>query len=200
MPAPALRPSARLVGAAQRLLCRSKWSPAAAAAAQSQLDGEQLEAAAAFVRDFVGSRSAIVAITGAGISTDSGIPDYRSPGRPPHRPLMHQEFMRTHANRQRYWARSLFGYRQVHEARPNAAHFAIAEAERRGHIAQIITQNVDGLHQAAGAKNVLQLHGSIHRIVCTTCGFRQARLTLLRAIAAPTSNALCARSIPRWIL
>eukprot|EP00043_Microstomoeca_roanoka_P024688 m.6438 g.6438 ORF g.6438 m.6438 type:complete len:275 (-) comp4812_c0_seq2:52-876(-) len=121
------------------------------------------------VQDLVRASSRIAVLTGAGISTESGIPDYRSPGRPPYRPLQHREFMTSEYTRKRYWARSLIGYPKLSSALPNAAHFALADFAETGKLATIITQNVDCLHQKAGAEHVLNLHGSIHEVVCLQC-------------------------------
>jgi len=111
----------------------------------------------------------VLVLTGAGISTESGVPDYRSPGRPPHRPTSHQQFMAAHATRQRYWARSLQGYFSLSQARPNGAHYALSYAQRVGKLAGIVTQNVDGLHEASGSSNVLHLHGTIEKVRCMSC-------------------------------
>lgn len=120
----------------------------------------------------------IVLLSGAGISTDSGIPDYRSPGRPPHKPMTHSEFMATHQQRSRYWARSFVGYEFMSSRAPNIAHTTIAAAQEAGQIHSIITQNVDGLHQKAGSHNVLDLHGNLHSVKCMSCGQTSSRQVL----------------------
>ena len=111
-------------------------------------------------------------LTGAGISTGSGIPDYRDEHgawkRPA--PVNFQDFMAHAATRQRYWARSLAGWPVFSQARPNLAHRALAQLEQAGFVQATITQNVDGLHQAAGSKTVYELHGSTLRNYCTRCG------------------------------
>ena len=114
----------------------------------------------------------IVALTGAGCSTESGIPDYRGIDTPPRArpPMQHREFVDRADNRQRYWARSLLGWPKLAAARPNAAHVALAELERAGVIAGVITQNVDGLHGAAGSRDVVELHGALARVRCLACG------------------------------
>jgi NAD-dependent SIR2 family protein deacetylase len=119
----------------------------------------------------------IVLLSGAGLSTESGIPDYRGPTGRARRaePMTYQTFVGGAAARQRYWARSHVGWQHVARAAPNAGHRAVAELERRGLVAGIITQNVDGLHQAAGAREVIELHGSLDRVVCLACGQRTAR-------------------------
>ena len=114
----------------------------------------------------------VVALTGAGCSTESGIPDYRGVDTPPRTraSIQHREFVDRADIRQRYWARSLLGWPRLADARPNAAHFAIAELERAGAIAGVITQNVDGLHGAAGSREVVELHGALARVRCLACG------------------------------
>ena len=111
----------------------------------------------------------ILAITGAGISTDSGIPDYRGAGRVARHPLTFDEFMGSEANQARYWARSYVGWSRVALAQPNAGHFALANAQAQG-LFSLITQNVDGLHQKAGSNPVLELHGRLDQVLCTGCG------------------------------
>jgi len=121
----------------------------------------------------------VTSLTGAGISTESGIPDYRGPeGKQRVTPMMYQEFVGAVANRQRYWARSFVGWRRFAAAEPNAGHYVVAEMQRAGLLNAVITQNVDGLHQRAGARDVLELHGSLARVVCLDCGNRSARAEL----------------------
>jgi len=125
----------------------------------------------------------VTVLSGAGLSTESGIPDYRGPSGQARRtgqPMTYQEFTGSAAARQRYWARSHLGWRHVTGAAPNAGHHAVAALERAGFVAGIITQNVDGLHQAAGttADAVTELHGSLHRVVCLSCWERTPRETL----------------------
>ncbi|GID27328.1 NAD-dependent protein deacetylase [Paractinoplanes brasiliensis] len=114
----------------------------------------------------------VVVLSGAGLSTDSGIPDYRGPSGSARRstPMTFQAFTRDPVARRRYWARSHLGWRTIGEARPNDGHRAVAELQRRGVIGGIVTQNVDGLHQAAGAAEVVELHGNLARITCLDCG------------------------------
>lgn len=112
-----------------------------------------------------------VALTGAGCSTESGIPDYRGQGRAgPRNPIQHDAFLRRPEVRQRYWARATLGWSRFSGARPNAAHRALAALERAGHLAGIITQNVDRLHHAAGSLRVVELHGALAEVRCLACG------------------------------
>ena len=126
----------------------------------------------------------VFVLTGAGASTDSGIPDYRDEhGAWKHRPPMQiREFTGTLAARRRYWARSLVGYARLARARPNAAHHALAELERHSRLSLTVTQNVDGLHAAAGSRDVLDLHGRIDRVVCLGCRRTLPRLELQAAL------------------
>lgn len=113
----------------------------------------------------------VVALTGAGCSTESGIPDYRGVDTPPRKrpPIQHREFVDKPEMRRRYWARSLIGWPKIAAARPNATHHALAALEHAGVITGMITQNVDGLHQAAGSADVVELHGALARVRCLAC-------------------------------
>lgn len=119
----------------------------------------------------------VLALTGAGVSTDSGIPDYRGPGGSlsKHPPMTYQEFRHDPQASHRYWARSFVGWRLMDQAAPNRSHFALVELEQQGHINGVITQNVDGLHAAAGTKNLLALHGDLATVMCLNCGFKEDR-------------------------
>lgn len=108
-------------------------------------------------------------LTGAGVSTDSGIPDYRGPGSPVRTPMTYQEFVRTADGRQRYWARSHVGWSSMWRAEPNAIHRMLVAMQADGRLTGLITQNVDGLHEAAGHSDVIDLHGRIDRVVCLAC-------------------------------
>jgi NAD-dependent SIR2 family protein deacetylase len=132
----------------------------------------------------------VLILSGAGLSTESGIPDYRGPTGLARRaePMTYQTFRGSAAARRRYWARSHLGWRHVARAVPNAGHHAAAELGRRGLLAGIITQNVDGLHQAAGARQVVELHGSLDRVVCLGCGGRSSRDELDRRLQAANSG------------
>src|SRR5215218_3997800 len=120
----------------------------------------------------------VVALTGAGLSTDSGIPDYRGPDSPPRSPMTYSEFVSGVPAQQRYWARSHVGWRTVGTARPNAGHRALAALEAGGVVEAVITQNVDGLHSEAGSRNIVDLHGRIADVVCLRCGDRSSRAVL----------------------
>ncbi|HEY6496563.1 MAG TPA: NAD-dependent protein deacetylase [Trebonia sp.] len=124
------------------------------------------------------NRGRVAVLSGAGLSTESGIPDYRGPSGQARRagqPMTYQAFTGSTEARQRYWARSHLGWRHITGASPNDGHRAVAALERAGLVSGIITQNVDGLHQAAGAGSVTELHGSLHRVVCLSCWSRSAR-------------------------
>lgn len=110
------------------------------------------------------------ALTGAGVSTDSGIPDYRSPDSPARSPMTYQQFVADEAFRRHYWARNHVGWQHVDRTEPNAGHRALVTLEERGILRGIITQNVDLLHEDAGSRNVIDLHGRYDRVVCLQCG------------------------------
>lgn len=120
----------------------------------------------------------LVVLTGAGLSTDSGIPDYRGPGSPRRTPMTYQEFVSGERAQRRYWARSHVGWARMAHAAPNDGHHALAGLERRGALVGLITQNVDGLHTAAGSRAVIDLHGRIADVVCLGCRRRCSRREL----------------------
>ncbi|MFF8952436.1 NAD-dependent protein deacetylase [Streptomyces sp. NPDC014940] len=130
------------------------------------------------------SAGGVLVLSGAGISTESGIPDYRGEGGSltRHTPMTYQEFTADARARRRYWARSHLGWRTFGRARPNAGHRAVAAFERHGLLAGVITQNVDRLHQAAGTEDVVELHGSLDRVVCLSCGALSPRRELARRL------------------
>jgi len=153
---------------------------------------------------FIDRHPRLFVLTGAGCSTASGIPDYRDAAGEWKRrqPITYQDFVTHDRSRQRYWARSLAGFRRLRTARPNDAHHALAALERRGHVAGLVTQNVDGLHQAAGSQEVIDLHGRIDTVRCLACGRRSSREHLqvelerrnpafaaLEAVEAPDGDA-----------
>jgi NAD-dependent SIR2 family protein deacetylase len=123
-------------------------------------------------------------LTGAGVSTDSGIPDYRGEGAPKRTPMTFQQFLADDRYRKRYWAGSHLGYRRFAAARPNAGHRALAALEAAGAANGVITQNVDGLHKQAGSQRVVDLHGSMDRVVCLVCGQVFAREAITARIDA----------------
>jgi NAD-dependent SIR2 family protein deacetylase len=117
-----------------------------------------------------------VALTGAGCSTESGIPDYRGGGRTgPRNPIQHDAFMKRPEVRRRYWARATLGWERFSGAEPNAGHRALAALEDAGHLAGVITQNVDRLHQRAGSRRVVELHGALAEVACIRCGGGEPR-------------------------
>jgi len=124
----------------------------------------------------------IAVLSGAGLSTDSGIPDYRGAGRVVRKPMTFQEFLADPGKRQRYWAGSHLGWRTFAAARPNDGHRALAALEDRGVVTGVITQNVDGLHLRAGSRRVVEIHGSMDRALCLTCGQVFARADLAATI------------------
>jgi NAD-dependent SIR2 family protein deacetylase len=128
----------------------------------------------------------VVVLSGAGLSTESGIPDYRGPSGAARRatPMTYQAFTRDPVARRRYWARSHLGWRTIGDAHPNAGHRAVARLQQLGVLDGIVTQNVDGLHSAAGARDVVELHGNLARIVCLDCGERTGRQELERRLDA----------------
>jgi NAD-dependent SIR2 family protein deacetylase len=120
----------------------------------------------------------VLVLTGAGVSTDSGIPDYRGPGAPRRTPMTFSEFVSGPKAQQRYWARSHLGWRRMSGSEPNAGHRALATMERQGRVCAVITQNVDGLHGRAGSEVVVDLHGRVADVVCLTCRDRSSRVAL----------------------
>ena len=125
------------------------------------------------------SGGGVLVLSGAGLSTESGIPDYRGPdGQRRVQPMQYSEFVGSSAARQRYWARSYVGWQRFSSAGPNAGHRAVAVLQQAGVVGPVITQNVDGLHQAGGAVDVTELHGALERVVCLTCGDRTGRWDL----------------------
>ena len=146
----------------------------------------------ASLRDFVDRHQRLFVLTGAGCSTNSGIPDYRdSDGKWKRQPpVTYQAFMAEEATRQRYWARSLIGWQRFGRARPNAAHAALARLETMGKSELVLTQNVDRLHQAAGNEAVIDLHGRLDLVRCMGCGQKTTRAELQGRLA---------RSNPSWL-
>ncbi len=152
------------------------------------------------LQQFIDNQPRLFVLTGAGCSTDSGIPDYRDRDgqwkRAP--PVTYTAFMHEPATRQRYWARSMIGWRRFGSARPNATHRALVQLERRGQVELLVTQNVDRLHQRAGSQNVIDLHGRLDQVRCMSCKQRFARGTFQRWLLArnPTWAQLDAADAP----
>ena len=121
-----------------------------------------------YAREQLAGKSILV-LTGAGVSTESGIPDYRGEGKTERHPMTFDVFMGSEQARARYWARSYVGWSVIANAKPNGSHFALAQAESLGRISHIITQNVDSLHQQAGSKKVTELHGRLDKVICMSC-------------------------------
>ncbi|MGC4892780.1 NAD-dependent protein deacetylase [Micromonospora sp. DT31] len=142
----------------------------------------------------------VVVLSGAGLSTESGIPDYRGPSGVArrHTPMTYQTFVGDAAARRRYWARSHLGWRMISGAAPNDGHRAVARLQRAGLLGGIITQNVDGLHSAAGATGVVELHGRLAEVVCLDCGNTTGRDEVHRRLteANPGFDARAARVNP----
>lgn len=130
------------------------------------------------------SRRSVVALTGAGMSTDSGIPDYRGPDSPPRNPMTYQQFMGDADFRRHYWARNHLGWRHMDATRPNAGHRALAALERSGTVRGVLTQNVDLLHTKAGSREVIDLHGSYLQVRCMGCERRTSRIALAERLEA----------------
>ncbi|MCY1015616.1 NAD-dependent protein deacetylase [Pyxidicoccus sp. MSG2] len=145
---------------------------------------EATEGVETLVRLLRGRRT--VVLTGAGCSTESGIPDYRGPGTRARarNPIQHREYLTRPEIRARYWARSLLGWPRFSSAKPNAAHHALAQMERNGLVPGLITQNVDRLHHAAGSSRVIELHGALARVRCLDCGAQEARVDLQERLFA----------------
>ena len=140
--------------------------------------GADLDAAARGSHRRAGSRCS----AGAGVSTDSGIPDYRGPNSVPRTPMTFQAFLADAEARKRYWAGSHLGWQRFARAAPNAGHFALAELESAGVLSGILTQNVDALHERAGSARVVNLHGRLDRVRCLSCGQVYARDAISRQI------------------
>ena len=135
--------------------------------------------------DLVGDGQVVV-LSGAGLSTESGIPDYRGPtgAARPATPMTFQAFVGSGAAQRRYWARSHLGWRRIAHAQPNDGHRAVTALQRLGLLSLVVTQNVDGLHTIAGAREVVELHGNLDRVVCLACGERTARELLHARLTA----------------
>ena len=139
----------------------------------------------------------VMVLTGAGVSTESGVPDYRGPkgSLSRHRPMTYQEFRHDPAASHRYWARAFVGWRVMDAARPNRTHYALVELERAGLLSGLVTQNVDGLHKEAGQNNVVALHGDMQHVMCLNCGNAEERE--LFDVRAETLNP---GFLARWVV
>ncbi|MGH8912574.1 MAG: NAD-dependent protein deacetylase [Acidimicrobiia bacterium] len=131
-------------------------------------------------------RGGVLVLSGAGLSTDSGIPDYRGPTGASRTgsPMTYRQFVDDEDGRRRYWARSHAGWRRIAEAEPNPGHLGVAALETAGYVTAVITQNVDELHRAGGSEIVLDLHGVLSRTVCLGCGSLRSRLELRHRLDA----------------
>jgi NAD-dependent SIR2 family protein deacetylase len=149
---------------------------------------------------WLAAHARVFVLTGAGISTASGIPDYRGPdGQWKRRaPITYQAFVRDRVMRARYWARSFVGWPAVARARPNAAHDSLATLEQRGRVSAVVTQNVDGLHARAGQLRCIDLHGRIDQVICLDCGERHSRAEVQQRLSAaqPRWTTLSAATAP----
>lgn len=154
-----------------------------------------MQEALADLRALLQASSRVVVFTGAGISTESGISDYRSKGGLWDRfqPVTLQEFVADPEKRREYWRRKRELYGQMREARPNAGHLAIARLERGGTLLGVITQNIDGLHQQAGCTRVLELHGTNRQVICLACGDLQPFEPVYQRLLAGEEVPLCSR-------
>ncbi|WP_439032615.1 Sir2 family NAD-dependent protein deacetylase [Gordonia terrae] len=144
---------------------------------------DDVEDRIALAADILAGRRFAV-LTGAGISTDSGIPDYRSPGSPPRTPMTLEMFLSSADFRRHYWARNHLGWRHMDAALPNSAHLALTDLQRRGRLSRVLTQNVDMLHTKAGTRGVIELHGCYGRVRCLDCGWRISRRRLAELLEA----------------
>ena len=132
----------------------------------------------------------VAVLTGAGMSTDSGIPDYRGPDSPPSNPMTIRQFTSDPVFRQRYWARNHVGWRHMDETLPNAGHRALAALEHAGVVSGVITQNVDLLHTKAGSQTVINLHGTYAEVICLDCGHTMTRAALAELLEAANPGFL----------
>ncbi len=167
---------------------------AAAAIAAALPDSASLDALHAFVE----RHPRLFVLTGAGISTDSGIPGYRDRNGQWMRsqPIQYQEFVGSEQSRRRYWARSMLGWPVVGRAQPNAAHRALARLGAAGRVGRLVTQNVDGLHQRAGSTGVIELHGGIDGVTCLDCGAHHTRASIQPLLEADNPALLAMEAVP----
>ena len=153
-----------------------------------------MDAVASAVAALAGRRIAV--LTGAGVSTDSGIPDYRGNGAPRRTPMTVEQFLSSETARRRYWVGSHLGWRAFAAAEPNTGHRAIADLESAGIATGVVTQNVDGLHVRAGSRRVVELHGTMRRVFCTHCGQVFDRRDLAVRVEADNPWILIPENVP----
>ncbi|XP_027198000.2 NAD-dependent protein deacylase Sirt4-like [Dermatophagoides pteronyssinus] len=144
---------------------------------------------------FIDKSKKLAVITGAGISTESGLPDYRSKdvglySRNGYRPMNYSEFLGNHSSRQRYWARSFLGWNYIHNCQPNISHLTLTDWQRFGKLNTIITQNVDRLHHKAGSESVIELHGNLYNVKCIDCNHRISRILFQTILTEMNSDLL----------
>ncbi|MCP2637010.1 NAD-dependent deacetylase [Microbacterium sp. HD4P20] len=161
---------------------------------ESDFDAATTDAVAAAVAALAGRRIGV--LTGAGVSTDSGIPDYRGNGAPRRTPMTVEQFLSSETARRRYWVGSHLGWRAFAAAEPNAGHRAIADLEAAGIATGVVTQNVDGLHVRAGSRRVVELHGTMRRVFCTHCGQVFDRRDLAARVEAENPWILVPENVP----
>lgn len=152
------------------------------------------------LQNFIDKSKKLAVITGAGISTESGLPDYRSKdvglySRSGYRPMNYTEFLRHYSSRQRYWARSFLGWNYVHNRQPNISHLTLTDWQRSGKLGTIVTQNVDRLHHKAGTESVLELHGNLYNVKCIQCDYRISRILFQTILAEMNDDLLNDESI-----
>lgn len=171
-------------------------SPSADTHSDASSKPSRLSAGVDSLQDFIGDHSRLLVMTGAGVSTDSGIPDYRDRNGAWKRrqPVTLQLFMAEVTTRQRYWARSLAGWPIFAQAQPNRAHRLLARWELQERLSMLVTQNVDGLHQRAGHREVIDLHGRLNEVRCTACAWRAPREAWQQALLL--ANPVWLESLP----
>ncbi len=162
------------------------------AAASRSLSAEE---GIARLAELIADAEHLVVFTGAGISTESGIPDFRSPGGiwNRYKPIDYQTFMSSDEGKREYWRRGRNTYAMIREAQPNPAHLALAELEYRGRLDSLITQNIDGLHTLAGSspERTIELHGTAHRVYCMNCGATETRDSISARLDAGEAIPAC---------
>jgi NAD-dependent SIR2 family protein deacetylase len=160
----------------------------------SELDASLTGVVADAAAVLAGRRIAV--LTGAGVSTDSGIPDYRGQGAPTRTPITVDQYLASDAARRRYWVGSHLGWRAFASAAPNGGHLALASMESQGLVSGVITQNVDGLHVRAGSRRVVELHGTMRRVFCTRCGQVFDRRDLAQRVEADNPWITIPENVP----